>query len=173
GSATKAQYEAALESIKYNNTSDDPSTQTRTVSFSVHDGDAWSNAGTASITVTATNEAPVISNVGGTLAYTENDAAKVIDSSITISDADDTNINSATVKITGNYANGQDVLSFTNQNGITGSWDASTGTLTLSGSATKAQYEAALESIKYNNTSDDPSTQTRTVSFSVHDGDAW
>ncbi len=131
------------------------------------------STGSIGIVITPVNDAPVISDVGGTLTYVENDGAKVIDSSITISDVDDANINSATVKITGSYANGQDVLSFTNQNGITGSWSASNGTLTLSGSATKAQYEAALESIKYNNTSDDPSTQTRTVSFSVHDGDAW
>ena len=78
----------------------------------------------------------------------------------------------ATVQITGNYANGQDVLSFTNQNGITGSWNTTTGELTLTGSATKAQYEAALRSVTYHNTSEDPSTATRTISFTVNDGDA-
>ncbi len=91
---------------------------------------------------------------------------------IAITDVDDTNIESAVVAITGNYANGQDVLAFTNQNGITGSWNATNGTLTLSGSATLAQYQAALRSITYTNTSDNPSTATRTVSFTVNDGDA-
>ena len=38
---------------------------------------------------------------------------------------------SATVQITGNYVNGQDILGFTNQNGISGSFNAATGTLTL------------------------------------------
>jgi hypothetical protein len=40
-------------------------------------------------------------------------------------------------------------LNFINQNGITGSYDASTGTLTLSGVATVANYQTALASIAY------------------------
>ena len=44
----------------------------------------------------------------------------------------------------------EDVLSFT-ANGITGTFNNTTGT--LSGNATKAQYETALESMKYENTS--------------------
>jgi len=42
--------------------------------------------------------------------------------------------------------------------------------LSLGGAATLAQYEAALRTITYNNTSDNPSTQTRTVSFVINDG---
>ncbi len=45
------------------------------------------------------------------------------------------------------------------------------GTLTLTGQATVAQYQAALRSITYTNTSEEPSTATRTVSFVVNDGD--
>ena len=47
-----------------------------------------------------------------------------VTSTLAISDVDDTNIESAVVQITGNYANGEDVLAFTNQLGITGSWNA-------------------------------------------------
>ena len=83
---------------------------------------------------------------------------------------DDTNIESAVVQISGNYAGVQDVLAFTNQNGITGNLVGNT--LTLTGSATLAQYETALRSITYNNTSDSPSTLVRTISFTVNDGDA-
>ena len=123
-------------------------------------------------TVSNINDAPVQSSIeGAALAYTENDGAVAITSTLAISDVDDTNIESAVVQITGNYANGQDVLSFVDQNGITGTWTAGTGTLSLSGSATLAQYEAALRSITYTNTSDNPSTLTRTVSFTVNDGD--
>ena len=119
------------------------------------------------------NEAPVLASIEGTnLSYTENAAATAITSLITVSDADDTNIESATVQITGNYQNGQDVLSFTNQNGISGTWTAATGTMSLSGSSTKSNYQTALRSVQYNNTSNDPNTSTRTVSFTVNDGDA-
>ena len=47
-------------------------------------------------------------------------------------------IANTTVAITAGYVNGEDVLGFTNQNGITGSFNASTGVLTLSGTATVA-----------------------------------
>ncbi|MBT6621327.1 MAG: choice-of-anchor D domain-containing protein, partial [Gemmatimonadetes bacterium] len=61
---------------------------------------------------------------------------------------------------------------FTNQNGITGNWTAGTGTMALTGSATKANYQTALRSITYQNTdTDNPSTATRTVTFIVNDGD--
>ena len=118
------------------------------------------------------NDAPVQSSIeGSSLSYTENDGLVSITSSLAISDADDTHLESAEVQITGNYATGQDVLSFSDQNGITGSWNSTNGTLSLSGSATLAEYEAALRSIAYTNTSENPSTLTRTVSFSVNDGD--
>ncbi len=134
---------------------------------------ANSNTQTRDINITAVNDAPVEASIeGSALGYTENAGAVAITSTIAISDVDDTHIESAVVQITGNYANGQDVLAFTNQNGITGSWNATNGTLTLSGSATLGQYEAALRSITYTNTSDNASTATRTVSFTVNDGSA-
>src|SRR5205085_4635547 len=45
-----------------------------------------------------------------------------------------------------------------------------TGTLTLTGSDTVAHYQSALRSVKYFNTSDNPSTASRTVSWQVDDG---
>ena len=89
---------------------------------------------------------------------------------MTVSDVDSANMSSATVKITGNYVNGQDVLGFTNQNGITGSFDAATGTETLTGSSSVANYKTALDSVTYFNNSDNPSGLDRTVSYTVNDG---
>ncbi|MFK7768564.1 MAG: cadherin-like domain-containing protein, partial [Mariniblastus sp.] len=65
-----------------------------------------------------------------------------------------------------------DVLSFTDQNGISGTYNATNGTWTLLGPATLAEYETAIRSITYTNTSDAPDTATRTVSFTVNDGEA-
>ena len=93
--------------------------------------------------------------------------------SLTITDVDDTHIESATIAITAGFAQGEDVLAFTDPNGpITGSYDAATGILTLTGSASLADYEAAFQKVTYENTSDNPSTATRTLSFTVNDGDA-
>ena len=116
------------------------------------------------------NAAPVVTTTGTTLAYTENTAATAIDATLTLSDSDSTNLSGATVTISANYANGEDVLAFTNQLGITSSWDADAGVLTLTGTTTIANYQTALRSITYVNTSENPSTATRTVSFVANDG---
>jgi hypothetical protein len=117
------------------------------------------------------NDAPVVTTTGSALAYTENAAATAVDSGLTVSDVDTATLASATVSLTAGFVSGQDVLAFTDQNGITGSWNAGTGVLTLTGSATLANYQSALRSVTYINTSDNPSTATRTVSF-VNDGSA-
>ena len=75
------------------------------------------------------------------------------------------------MQITANYVNGQDVLSFdTTGTSISGSFAAVTGTVTFSGSDTLAHYQTVLRSVKYVNTSENPSTSTRTVTFTVNDG---
>ncbi|QDT04437.1 Pentaxin family protein [Rubripirellula lacrimiformis] len=104
--------------------------------------------------------------------YTENGPSLYIDNSLVLADVDDHLLDSAVVAITGNYAIGEEVLTFSSYGNITGSWDQSTGTLTLSGSDSVANYQSALRSVRYANISDDPSTDTRTVSFIVNDGDS-
>ena len=173
GSASKANYETALESITYQNTNTaDPNNTNRVVSWVINDGTANSVAATSTITVAKVNDAPVLADAGATLAYTEGDSATVIDSSLTITDVDDSNIESATITVSSGYQSSEDVLAFSNANGITGSWNSSSGVLTLSGSATKANYETALESITYiNNETDDPNNTNRTITWVVSDGD--
>ena len=113
---------------------------------------------------------PVVTTTGTPLAYTENAAATAIDPGLTVTYAGGTNLTGATVRITGNYVNGEDVLAFTNAFGITGTWAPATGTLTLTGTTTLANYQAALQSITYQNTSENPSTAPRTLTFIVNDG---
>ena len=140
------------------------------LSFTATGDTALTDTDTVNITV-GTNAAPVLAAIEGTsLACTENDAAAAITGTITLSDLDNASMASATVQITGNYQNDQDVLSFTNTAGITGSWNAGSGTLTLSGVDSVANYQAALRAVKYANTSDNPSTLARTVSFTGNDG---
>jgi hypothetical protein len=112
---------------------------------------------------------------GSTLAYSENQAATAINTAITVADADSTTLASATVQITANYASSEDVLAFTNvgMGNIAGVWNSGTGTMALSSAgatATLAQWQAALRAVTYANSSDDPGTAARTVSFTVNDG---
>ncbi|MEH1765881.1 MAG: DUF4114 domain-containing protein [Nostoc sp.] len=63
----------------------------------------------------------------------------------------------------------EDTLAFTDPNNIiTGNY--ANGVLTLTGTATVAQYQTALRSVTYQNSSDNPNTTARTISFVVNDG---
>jgi hypothetical protein len=112
---------------------------------------------------------PVLAGTEATaLSYTENDAATPITANTTITDAGD-KIISAVVQITTNYQSAEDLLSFANTANITGIWDGVAGKMTLSGVTTRANYEIALRSVKYNNSSNNPNTTPRTVSFTIAD----
>ena len=161
---------ALLASISYENTdTDDPTAGARNISFVLTDGDTGTSAtSTVVVTVAKVNDASVVAGTGGTLAYTENGTATIIDSGIAIADVDDTDLTGATVTISNNYQSGEDTLAFTNQGGITGSYES--GVMTLSGSATLSAYQTALNTITYVNSSNDPSELTRTITFQTNDG---
>ena len=82
-----------------------------------------------------------------------------VDSGVTVSSGD-ADLTGATVTISSGTLQSGDVLNFTNQNGISGSYSG--GVLTLSGSATPAQYQAALQSVTFSTTS--TNTTTRAIS---------
>ena len=82
------------------------------------------------MTITGVDQAPVLSNGGNTVNYTQGGTAAVIDASLTTTDPDSVNLASATVSITAGFLAG-DTLNFTAANGITGSYNAITGVLTL------------------------------------------
>ena len=129
--------------------------------------------GEAAILVTkpSSGQGPVLANMESTsLSYVQGQAATQVTANLTASDSESATIASATVAITGNYQSNQDVLSFTPTANITGSWSAATGILTLSGSDTLTDYQAALRSVMYVDTSSNPSSVTRTVSFQINDG---
>jgi Ca2+-binding RTX toxin-like protein len=113
------------------------------------------------------NAAPVLSNMEATaLAYAPNDAATPVTSTLNLVDLDSL-IAGATIQISGGYQPG-DVLAFNDTAGITGAFDPLTGTLTLTGLDSVDHYQAALRTVTYVSSSQDPAA--RTVSFQVTDG---
>ena len=172
GSASLAQYQVALRSVTYSNNSDNPNTAPRTVGFVLHDGAASSAVAYRFLDLNPANDAPGLVGSGGSLVYTENDAATPVDAALALHDVDNTGLTSATVSLTAGYASGQDRLVFVDQNGISGSWNAAAGVLTLSGSASVADYQSALRAVAYVNSSDKPSQAVRSVVFQVDDGQA-
>ena len=100
-------------------------------------------------------------------------AVEVVDTDVLITDADDTDISSATVTLTNSDT--ADVLVFNGAPpaGISAStYDAGTHVLTLSGTASLAAYQAALQQITFDNTGTSPSTETRIIDVVVNDGTA-
>lgn len=172
GADTVANYQAALRAVKYRNTSNSPSSAERTVTFLVNDGKVNSNQVTRSIAVASVNDPPVLAKIDRpALVYTEKQPAKAISPSIAVSDADHPSLSGATVQITGNYQKGQDELLFANTLNITGAWNAQTGTMTLTGNDTVANYQKALRAVKFR-TGSNPGTAVRTVTFLANDGSA-
>jgi VCBS repeat-containing protein len=148
-------------------------TATDTFTYKVSDGFHTSSAATVTVTINGSNDAPAISNVEMSgLTYDAGTSPLAVSSTLTLSDPDDSSLSGATVSIGGMDATpSEDLLAFTNQNGITGSFDQSAGVLTLSGSASVADYQAALRSITFsdpNGTS--PMVGPRSISFQVDDG---
>jgi len=173
GSATLAQYTAFVQSVKYRNTSDTPDTEDRTIEFQVDDGEPsnnLSNVATKTVTVTAANDAPVVTTTGGNISYTEGGGPTLVDNAVTVTDADSLTLATGKVKIAGGFHAG-DVLTWTNQPGISATFTPGTGELALTGSASPTDYQAVFQSVAFSSTSDDPGS-SRSIEFSVDDGAA-
>lgn len=160
------QYQEVLRTVRYTNSSQNPDDTPREIQFVVNDQQDNSIVAKSTVSITPENDAPEITTSSGALSYTENGAATAIDDALTLTDVDSENITGATVSITNILFSG-DVLAFEDTANITGSYDS--GVLTLDGDDSVANYEAALKSVKYNSTSENPSTATRTVTFRATD----
>ena len=113
------------------------------------------------------NNIPALTGQPGTAFYISGPV--VVNNSVIITDADNT-LASAMVSITSGFQSAEDQLLFTTQNGLTGSYNTTTGVLTISGAGSVANYQTALRSVQYNNTAPVPNTSDRTISLQVNDG---
>ena len=117
-------------SLNYNGSD----TLTFTVNDQGHTGSGGPQTATATVgIVVSSDQAPTLGNAGNTIGYTELQVVPpAIDAVLTVADVDNANLASATVSITSGFFTG-DALDFTNQNGITASYNGATGVLTLTG----------------------------------------
>ena len=145
---------------------------------------------TLTFNITGQNDAPVVT-ASSTLNYTENAAATAISPVATVTDINSANFNggSLTVSFTsGGTPTDQLTIGKTTagQIGVSGSnityGGAVIGTfsggsngsnlvITFNSAATPDAAQALLRDIQYSNTSDNPSTAPRTVTFTLMDGD--
>ncbi|WP_306224535.1 Ig-like domain-containing protein [Bosea beijingensis] len=179
GSATTAVYASTIQSVVFESTSDAPSTAARVFNVNVSDGTQLSNTAVSTISVTAVNDPPSLdldasgAGTGFTTGYTENGTGiAIVDTDVSIVDPDNSTMASATVVITNGQAG--DLLSVTGTlpTGITASYNASTYTLTLTGTATQAAYQTALQQVRFSSSSDAIVTTSRAINVTVNDGAA-
>lgn len=102
-----------------------------------------------------------------------NGDASLLDPQLQVFDADSTQLVSATVAIGSGFV-GTDLLDIQPPAGIAASYDAATGVLSLTGTATLADYQAALRTLSFRS-GPDPSVapggfSTRSITISVSDG---
>jgi large repetitive protein len=76
----------------------------------------------------------------------------------------------ATVSVSSGFTAGQDALAFAAETGIAGAYDASSGVLTFTGTATASAYATELRSVTYSDAAATP-YGTRAVSFQVSDSE--
>jgi len=86
--ATNSLVQEMVQAVHYRNTSDNPGTDDRTVTFTLTDKKGGSAVGTRPIQVGAVNDAPSLSPTRGSVTYTEDGPAIVIADTATVSDPD-------------------------------------------------------------------------------------
>ena len=178
--ATLAQWQTALASVTYSFSPSfgDPTNgggdTSRTIDWLVNDGVL--NSGTVTSTLDVTHVAPALTT-SGTATFDGGGSAVTLDSGASISDPDSGGtLHSATVSVA-SFVSG-DILSATTTGtpSIIVNYNTTTGTLTLTGTDTLADYQAALRSVSFsfNPSNGDPtgggSHTSSTIDWSINDG---
>ena len=184
GADTVEAYEAALRSIRFNNTSENPDATTRTIEWNVTDVSADSSqaqslasAGSSEVTIVAVNDAPVLTGGGNTIQFSEGDPAVVLDNAITLSDHEGSAATTVTVQLagaTGVTITNSEILEFdaTASTKVTGALSNNNQTLTITQAsgvtdAANSDFQALLRTVKYKNTDTATADGNRTITFSA------
>jgi hypothetical protein len=169
GTASVDAYQTTLRSIGFETTGDNPTGGERTIGITVNDGITDSQTNVSTINVIPVNDPPQLTG-GASQDYINSQRMVVIDHNITLADPDNSTITGAEISISRGYVQGEDILALSPQAGITVSWNPTTATLTLSGTATTAAYQQALRNITFANTKGFSTSGQRSISITVNDG---
>ena len=122
--------------------------------------------------ITVANGLPVVTRSdSGTINLDRGETMVAVTSdTLSISDPDGDDLTSATARIRGTLDPSEELTVDTTDTQITSLFDTATGTLTLTGADTIANYERVLRSLAYSNKSDTPTAGERSIDISVNDG---
>ena len=171
GDGTIAQYEEALKAVTF--TATQGAALVRGLSISATDEHGIANIAPGFVTLgvsSPTRYLPLVTPIGGR-SYTIGDPAMKPVASVSIVDADSSHLQKVTVSVT-TFGKAGDTLIFGGlpDNPITAAYDTGTRTLTLSGIATKQQYEDALKAVTFTATQGGWTTRTILIVATDTDG---
>lgn len=171
GDATIAQYEEALKAVTF--TATQGAALVRGLSISVTDEHGIANIAPGFVTLgvsSPTRYVPLVTPIGGR-SYTIGESPTKPVASVSIVDADSSHLQKVTMAVT-TFGKAGDTLIFTGlpSNPITATYDAGSRTLTLSGIATKQQYEDALKAVTFTATQGGWTTRTILIVATDTDG---
>jgi hypothetical protein len=114
------------------------------------------------------NDAPVVTMTATPVLFLADLIA--IDPTLTVTDVDSATLVYAQVYFGDGFQKGHDRMEFINQSGITGSFNNNSGILTLTGTASVADYQTALRSVQYRDANPTPARGILYVHIIVSDG---
>ena len=169
GDATAAEYEVVLGNVLYQNTSDVPTDGIRDFEIEITTAGDETFSATRPLQVVATNDAPAVEAAVELLDFPVGSLPLVIDDQLVVSDVDSETLSSAVVSIVSGFDVDNDTLDFVSVLGIVGTFDPTTGGLTLAGEASAEDYQEVLQSVTFSTDSDEIDS-SRTIQFLVDDG---
>ncbi len=185
GTDTLANYQTVLSLVTFDDTSANPTnygtSASRSLTWTIDDGQASNNAASASetLTIAAVNDAPSLGGISASANFMVGGGPVTLSplvDAITLSDPDSLTLAGARVAIaSGAFAGDGDVLTAdTSGTAITASYDGASETLTLAGVDTLADYRTVLSRVRFNSTSVNPTNgganPTRSIAWQVDDG---
>ncbi|QVI28234.1 hypothetical protein MN2019_02250 [Mycolicibacterium neoaurum] len=170
GEGTLAQYEEALKAVTFSATQG--AALVRGLTISATDEHGIENIAPGFVTVgvsSPTRLVPLVTPIGGR-SYTIGNAPVNPVAAVSIVDGDSSHLQRVTVRVT-TFGKDGDTLTYAGlpDNPVTATYDAASRTLTLSGIATKQQYEDALKAVTF--TATQGAWTTRTILIVATDTD--
>ena len=191
GPGDSGDFVCVLTTVMYINTNDRPTTSfNRTIEFTVNDTEGRLNSPLAisTIEVIAVNDPPImtLSNNGAettqTVEYNEGSPTGVtLAPQVTVLDVDNDNVEGAEVILESPNLSEDSLQLDSTPAGLTWTYNASTGELSITGTAPLSTYEAALRNITFesndspflDNEGEPVDPTDRTATFRVFDGEAY
>jgi VCBS repeat-containing protein len=177
GVASPTAYQAALRAVTFSNPAGNADTTTRVINAAVNDGTADSLVAVASITARILNRPATLTPDSGTngpsdATYVEGSLPVLVAPRLTLADLDEwQTFTGATVTIASGSETGDRLLANVTGTSITVAYDAAAKRLTLSGTGSRAAYEAVLKSVRFDSLQN-PTDRDRALAFAITDAES-